>query len=975
MKFGFKFSNLCGVVHKKGNLVFTPDGYSLLSAVGNRVTVFDLRMNTSLTLPFENRKDIKRIALSPNATLLITVDEDGHAIISNFYRKVVLAYFNFKAPVRVIKFSPDGNFIAAAIGSKVEIWRTPSLHKEFAPFVLYKAMTPHQDQITSLEWHPSSNFIITGSKDFTVKISPVNLAGKKTIGFGKTFLGYRQYPVGTFFGQNDQVVVVLYNSSMDTRQWNPHKKTWANSKSLNTTLKTENKAVKALTASYNLKEDLLLVGLSDGTFQLFKLPEFEQLQALALSDRSNITASAISPSGDWLAFASAINSSLCVYEWLSETYILKQQGHAEGLTSLTYSGDGALIATGGEDGKVKLWNSLSGYCFVTFSDHQGSVTAVKFSANTKNFVLFSASLDGTVRAYDLYRYRNFRTFIAGDKNLVSEDNKALSVQFSCLATDPSGEIICAGTQDSFEIFLWTVQTGQLLDVFSGHQAPVSSLLFNPVHSVLVSGSWDKTVRMWEVYSGGDTGNAKESLTHQSDVTAVAFRPDGSQLCSASLDGSLNFWDTISGEMIGSLDGRKDIQGGRQLNDARSMKNSPANKYFTTVCYTSDGEGVLAGGNSKYVCLYAVTNKFLLKKFEITRNLSLDGVLDILNSKALTEAGRLELLDLLDHDDDEIFTQNQTKALKLPGVNKGTSKRTTPPAIATRQLEFSPTGRGWGAVTTEGLLLYSLDDTLIFDPFDLDLQVTPDNLLELLANKQYLPAFVMSFRLNEENLIREVYRNIPPQEIQLLVQSLPVVYLPRLMSFLGKELEDTKQLERELLWCVHLLSHNASYLQDLKMTSLLLPSSAPDLVPVSANSKIALTAAFRLLQKNLHRQMNDLSKLSEANIYSLDYLGTVSKITNPAQVSHTKTPAKREISDDLVSQEDFSFVFESNWTDSLPTDDLQSELSLDASKDEIKVEDKDETNAEAQDEEKPPKKKRTEKKVKQKLPASKKQKKK
>ena len=42
MRLGYTFSNLCGSVYKCGNVLFTPDGNSLLSPVGNRVTVFNL---------------------------------------------------------------------------------------------------------------------------------------------------------------------------------------------------------------------------------------------------------------------------------------------------------------------------------------------------------------------------------------------------------------------------------------------------------------------------------------------------------------------------------------------------------------------------------------------------------------------------------------------------------------------------------------------------------------------------------------------------------------------------------------------------------------------------------------------------------------------------------------------------------------------------------------------------------------------
>ena len=85
------------------------------------------------------------------------------------------------------------------------------------------------------------------------------------------------------------------------------------------------------------------------------------------------------------------------------------ENHRGHVKAALLSPDATLLATGGQDGKLKLWTILSGFCFVTFSDHTASVTAVKYSIG-KNNVVFSASLDGTVRAYDTTRYRNFRTF-------------------------------------------------------------------------------------------------------------------------------------------------------------------------------------------------------------------------------------------------------------------------------------------------------------------------------------------------------------------------------------------------------------------------------------------------------------------------------------------------------------------------------------------------------------------------------------
>ncbi len=50
------------------------------------------------------------------------------------------------------------------------------------------------------------------------------------------------------------------------------------------------------------------------------------------------------------------------------------------------------------------------------------------------------------------------------------------------------------------------------------------------------------------------------------------------------------------------------------------------RYFKTLCYTADGRALLAAGHSKFVCIYSVAEQILMKKFEISCNLSLEGVL-------------------------------------------------------------------------------------------------------------------------------------------------------------------------------------------------------------------------------------------------------------------------------------------------------------------------------------------------------------
>ena len=510
--------------------------------------------------------------------------------------------------------------------------------------------------------------------------------------------------------------------------------------------------------------------------------------------QNNIDFVSINKTGEWLAFGASKLGQLLVWEWQSESYILKQQGHHDSINSLVYSPDGNRIITAADDGKVKVWDTNSGFCIVTFVEHTAGVTACQFAK--KGNVLFTASLDGSIRAWDLTRYRNFKTFTAPTR-----------LSFTSLAVDPSAEVVCAGSLDSFDIHVWSVQTGQLLDQLAGHEGPVSTLAFAPNGGAVVSGSWDHTVRIWSIFTRTQTS---EPLQLQADVLCVAYRPDSNQIVVSTLDGQLAFWSVSEASQENVVNGRRDASGGRKLTDRRTAANAAGSKSFTTVTYSTDGTCVLAGGNSKYICLYDVQSCNLVKKFTVSVNLSYDGTQEFLNSRNFTEAGPSGLL--TDGGDAEDLEDRVDRT--LPGASRGPDSYTNGrPEIRVPAVAFSPTGHAFCAATTEGLLIYSLDNLLPFDPFDLDIIVTPSTTLQALSEHDYIKSIVMGFRLNERPIIRRVYEGIPVSDIALVVKNMPTVYIERLIRFLAYSTEETPHLEFNLLWIKAVLSIHGRYLRD------------------------------------------------------------------------------------------------------------------------------------------------------------------
>eukprot|EP00743_Colponemidia_sp_Colp-15_P006217 GILK01006687.1.p1 GENE.GILK01006687.1~~GILK01006687.1.p1 ORF type:complete len:888 (+),score=130.49 GILK01006687.1:52-2715(+) len=874
--FSYKFSNLCGTVYRSGNLIFTPDGNSLLSPVGNRVSVFDLINNACYTLPFENRKDVSRIHLSPDGRLLLSVDEEGFALLINFPKRIVLHHFNFKAPVNDVKFSPDGRYIAVTHNRKIQVWQAPGLSCDVSPFVLHRTYTGSYDDVVSLTWSDDSRFFLAGSKDNNARLYSIHpIPGFVPV----TLSGHKTKLINCFFANNMRTIYTIsHDGTVIVWRWSPMEDSTSVKQEITRgkgegegdsasdavlaagkwTLESKHyfkqQGAKVVCAELHHDRQLLVVGFSTGVFGLYEtLPTFNNIHTLSISQKK-IDTLCVNSTGEWLAFGSAKLGQLLVWEWQSETQILKQQGHFFDLNVVAYSPDGHNIATGGDDGKVKLWNTTSAFCFVTFTEHTGPITAASFTPQGNAVV--TASLDGSVRAFDLVRYRNFRVMTS-----------PTPVQFTSLALDPSGEIVCAGTLEPFDIFVWSLQTGKLLDILSGHEGPISSLSFSPSQPLLASGSWDKTVRVWDMFAR----KAKtETFQHTSDVLTVAFRPDGKELCAATLSGQLSFWNVADGILVASIEGRRDIIGGRKIEDRMTSKNSNSNKHFNSVCYSADGLCVLAGGNSKYVCIYEVPHKILLRKFQLSNNRSLDGVLDMLNSKDMTEAGPTQMIDDLEASDLDDRMDDS-----LPGAKRGDlSSRRVRKAIRTKCVRFSPNGRAWCAASTEGLLIYSLDESLTFDPMELDIEITRENILKMSYQGEHARALVMSLRLNESPLIRAVYEHIPPAQVPLVAQSVPLPFLQRLLSFLASQVEVSVHLDLNMLWCLSLFNHHGRYLKD--------------------NSSKCITT-FRALQKALTKQHTDLAKLCDENQYSLEYLCSVGQ-------KQQQQAAEAEVTDELVDIE-------------------------------------------------------------------------
>lgn len=563
---------------------------------------------------------------------MVAVNEKGEAQMISMISQTVLYTHKFTESVNCVRFSPDGRYVAIARAHIVSVYMVPGeISGDYGNFKAYRHFHGANDDVTWIDWSSDSRLLAIGAKDNTTKLCALE--------FLENFrpyqlTGHTNSIVGCFFEENSlDVTTVSRNGQLciwecslrleeltpkefivvkkddetqddeiDTKKSleEPSKSDEVDEEDLDEKdriaitgrddqgksvaedlvkphpfhynrlarhflcdeVRKSDRHAHLTAANYHPRTKLLITSYSNGSFYLHEMPDVNLIHSLSITEFAIQTAT-FNVTGDWIALGSSNLGQLLVWEWQSEQYIMKQQGHSSEMNCIAYSPDGQYVVTGGEDAKVKVWNVNNGFCFVTFSEHSSAITALEFS-NTKKFVV-SASLDGTVRAYDLIRYRNFRTFTS-----------PRPVQFSSLAIDSSGELVVAGGRDIFEIYLWSMKLGRLLEVLSGHEGPVVSLAFAPVatSSMLVSGSWDHTIRIWNcLESSGD----HETIEIQSNVTAVAFKPDGEEVAVAALSGNIQIFSVKNSVQIASIEGKNDLGAGMSEVDLTSANKNKESK--------------------------------------------------------------------------------------------------------------------------------------------------------------------------------------------------------------------------------------------------------------------------------------------------------------------------------------------------------------------------------------------------------------
>jgi WD40 repeat protein len=237
------------------------------------------------------------------------------------------------------------------------------------------------------------------------------------------------------------------------------------------------------------------------------------------------------PSSSWTIFFATHNT--CISKTrdssLSKDVDVTMEGHSKAIMHVCTSQNGRMVATGSGDTSIRIWNASHGkvVCEKVLLGHKGAVSALCLSAGGN--VLVSSSTDNTIRIWDP------RT---GDcqKVLKLEYCQVMSL---CLNSDAS---LIYGACDNHMVRIWDVATGNLVKVLAGHSGAVRCVCLDTEDAdLLVSGSQDRTIRVWESVHCNRPA-CKVLQGHTGAVCSLSIMAGAKRLLSGSSDKSVRLWD-------------------------------------------------------------------------------------------------------------------------------------------------------------------------------------------------------------------------------------------------------------------------------------------------------------------------------------------------------------------------------------------------------------------------------------------------
>ncbi|KZP18430.1 WD40 repeat-like protein [Athelia psychrophila] len=462
-----------------------------------------------------------------------------------------------------VAFSPEGDRVASGTGRTIQVWNAHTGELVAGPF------KGHEGPVNSIAFSHDGARIASGSDDHTVCVWDAR-TGELV---GRPFEGHTEDVNSVAFSPDGERIA---SGSTDTtiHVWD------VRSQLVSGPFMGHTEVVSSVAFSPN--GQLIASGSWDGTVCIWDAWTGDLVTELFQSHRT-VNSVVFSPDGEHIASGSG---DCCVRVWGVHSGALVAgpfEGHSESIASVAFSPDGKHITSGSFDQTMRVWDAQTGQIVAApFEGHSSYVTSVAYSPDGLHMA--SGSYDSTIRIWDA----RICELLAGSAEL----HVALPL----------------GSQDNRSQMRTSALTAAPPD---GHDEAIQSVSFSFDGKYIASGSWDKTIRVWDAHTGELAAGPSKRHTHV--VYSVAFSPDGKRIASGSLDKTVIVWDAHTGDLIaGPFEGHSEP--------------------IRSVAFSPDGECIASGSEDHTVCVWdSRTGRLVAGPFE--------GHNDEVNSVAFSPDGK------------------------------------------------------------------------------------------------------------------------------------------------------------------------------------------------------------------------------------------------------------------------------------------------------------------------------------------------
>jgi WD40 repeat protein len=485
------------------------------SGADKSVILWDLTKGEKRQILKEHAGPVRALAADARGQLLASAGEDRAIHIwdaTSGAKKQSL--HGHTGPVDALAFSPDGRVLASAGTERQDTLDVGRLLLWDLDTGKPKSrVTAHALGVFTIAFGPEGKWLVTGGKDNMMRVWMADSAE-----FVKTLPGH--------LGWVRSVAVSRDGSLMVSGSFDQKVKTWETQSALAPDVLRGHKDW-VNTVAFAPAGRILASGSKDGTVKLWDAVHGRLLETLAVPGGSVQSVAFTSIKGTYFLAAGTWEQDnqgvIKIWEVTANKTREVQTIKTAGVAGITFSPDSKLLASGGGNASVFLWDWKEGKKLHTLAGHKGTVRCVAFAPD--GATLASGGDDGNIITWRP---------TTGQKVDTSRDGHTGPV--NAIAYLPEKNWLASAGQDQ-TVRIW--RNMQSSGTHRGHGHAVLAIAVSPALDPIVSGGWEGTIKSWDLGEG--TEERFTFFGHGGPVRALTISSDGLLMASASHDGTIRLW--------------------------------------------------------------------------------------------------------------------------------------------------------------------------------------------------------------------------------------------------------------------------------------------------------------------------------------------------------------------------------------------------------------------------------------------------